>query len=57
MKFANVELKYRPNTPLVLKGLNFVVEPGMKVSMIGRQGAGKSTIALALARIVELSDG
>ena len=57
VKFVNVELKYRPQTPTVLKGVNFVVEPGMNISVIGRAGAGKSTLALALARIVELSAG
>ena len=57
VKFINARLKYRPSTPLVLKDLIFVVEPGMKVSIVGRTGAGKSTIALALARIVELSGG
>ena len=57
MKFNDVQLKYRPTTPLVLKGLNFVVEPGARVSIVGREGVGKSTIARALARIVEISDG
>ena len=41
----------------MLKGLNFTVEPGSKVGVVGRTGAGKSTISLALSRIVELCGG
>jgi ATP-binding cassette subfamily C (CFTR/MRP) protein 1 len=50
-------LRYRPTTELVLKGLNFCIEGGMKVGIVGRTGAGKSTISLALTRIVELDSG
>ena len=52
-----MNLRYRPNTELVLKGLNFDVPAGIKVGVVGRTGAGKSTISLALSRIVELSQG
>ena len=57
VEFKDTELRYRPTTELVLKGLNFTVEPGMKVGVVGRTGAGKSTISLALSRIVELCGG
>jgi len=52
-----VELKYRPNTELVLKGVSFDVKAGEKVGIVGRTGAGKSTISMALTRIVELYGG
>ncbi len=55
--FKNVQLRYRPNTEIVLDDLSFVVEPGTKVGVVGRTGAGKSTICLSLSRIVELSSG
>lgn len=50
-------LKYRPTTEAVLKHLTFKVEPGMKVGVVGRTGAGKSTICISLSRIVELFEG
>jgi len=52
-----VELRYRPNTDLVLKGLNFKIDGGSKVGIVGRTGAGKSTISLAISRIVEIEKG
>ena len=54
VSFRNVQLRYRPNTELVLRGLTFEVPAGIKVGVVGRTGAGKSTISLALSRIVEL---
>lgn len=57
VSFENVQLRYRPDLPLVLKGLTFDVKPGEKVGIIGRTGAGKSSIAQALFRTVELCEG
>ena len=55
--FRDVELRYRPKTDLVLKKLSFEIEGGHKIGIVGRTGAGKSTISLALTRIVELEAG
>ena len=57
VKFDNVQLKYREDLSLVLKGLSFTINPGEKVGIIGRTGAGKSSIAQALLRTVEISGG
>ena len=57
MEFKNVELRYRPTTELVLKDLSFTVEPGAKIGIVGRTGAGKSTISNTLSRIVEVESG
>ena len=50
-------MRYRPNTDIVLDDLSFEVSPGIKVGVVGRTGAGKSTMSLALSRIVELCGG
>jgi ATP-binding cassette, subfamily C (CFTR/MRP), member 1 len=57
IEFKDVKLRYRKNTDLVLQGLSFSIEPGHKVGVVGRTGAGKSTICLALSRIVEIEEG
>lgn len=57
IQFRNVMMRYRPNTELVLKGVNFTIDSGLKVGLVGRTGCGKSSIFLCLLRIVELSSG
>lgn len=57
VEFNDVHLKYRPTTETVLHGLSFKVQPGEKIGVVGRTGAGKSTICLSMARIVELLQG
>jgi len=41
----------------VLSNLNFIVKHGDKIGIVGRTGAGKSTIGLCISRIVELCAG
>lgn len=55
--FDKVEVRYRKDTQLVLKGISFEVAPGEKVGIMGRTGSGKSTVVKALLRIVEKSAG
>jgi ATP-binding cassette subfamily C (CFTR/MRP) protein 1 len=50
-------LRYRPGLPLVLKGVSFEVAPGKKVGLVGRTGSGKSSLLLALFRMVEPVSG
>ena len=57
IKFNNVDLRYREKDPLVLRKLSFQINKGEKVGIVGRTGAGKSTISMALSRIVELAGG
>lgn len=40
VEFCDISLKYREGDEPVLHGLNFCVEPGQKVGIIGRTGAG-----------------
>lgn len=51
IQFNNLSLKYSENGGDQLKLLNVNVEPGEKVSIIGRTGAGKSSIVNALLRM------
>ena len=55
--FEEVSLRYRPGLPLALKGLSFAVAPGERCGIVGRTGAGKSTISVALFRLVEMESG
>lgn len=57
IKFENVEMRYRPNLPLVLKGLSMHVKGGERIGVVGRTGAGKSSIMSTLFRLVEISGG
>jgi ATP-binding cassette, subfamily C (CFTR/MRP), member 1 len=41
----------------VIKNLTLKVEPGMKLGVVGRTGAGKSTLGLTLSRLIELDSG
>jgi len=57
LEFQNVVMRYREGLPFVLKGLSMHIRGGEKIGVVGRTGAGKSSLMLALFRIVELSSG
>lgn len=50
-------LAYRDGLPNALDGVDLLVRPGEKVGVVGRTGSGKSTVFLALFRMVELNRG
>ena len=50
-------MRYRPETDIVLNGLSFKVQAGEKVGVVGRTGAGKSTMSLVMSRICEVEEG
>ncbi|KAF9210521.1 Canalicular multispecific organic anion transporter 2 [Podila verticillata] len=56
VEFKNYSTRYREGLDLVIKNINFEVQPGEKVGIVGRTGAGKSSLTLALFRIVEAAN-
>ena len=57
IEFKDVQMRYRDGLPLVLQNLNLSVAGGERIGIVGRTGAGKSTIMSTLFRLVELSGG
>ncbi|KAL2158565.1 hypothetical protein VTH06DRAFT_4332 [Thermothelomyces fergusii] len=53
----NLTVSYTKDLPPVLKGLNFTVGAGERIGIVGRTGAGKSTLAAVLFRLVEPLEG
>uniref|UniRef100_A0A4W3JI22 ATP-binding cassette, sub-family C (CFTR/MRP), member 10 n=1 Tax=Callorhinchus milii TaxID=7868 RepID=A0A4W3JI22_CALMI len=57
VEFRDVVLRYRPGLPRALNRVNFQIRVGERVGIVGRTGSGKSSMFLALFRMVELSEG
>ncbi|XP_073302739.1 ABC transporter C family member 14-like [Primulina huaijiensis] len=57
IELKNLQVRYRPDTPLVLKGITLSIGGGEKIGVVGRTGGGKSTLIQVLFRLVEPSDG
>jgi len=57
VSFRNVCLRYRFELPLALSDVSFDICPGEKIGIVGRTGAGKSSLFLALLRLVEIEAG
>ena len=50
-------MSYRKTLEPSIRDLSFTVQPGMKIGIVGRTGAGKSSILQVLFRLSELSEG
>ncbi|PON89299.1 ATP-binding cassette containing protein [Trema orientale] len=57
IEFHNVTLRYMPSLPAALRDITFNIEGGMQVGIIGRTGAGKSSILNALFRLSPICTG
>ncbi|XP_044597659.1 multidrug resistance-associated protein 1 isoform X3 [Cotesia glomerata] len=57
VEFRDYKVRYREGLDLVLNGLSFSVNGGEKVGIVGRTGAGKSSLTLSLFRIIEAAEG
>ncbi|XP_054154954.1 ATP-binding cassette sub-family C member 2-like [Oppia nitens] len=57
VRFDGYGTRYRPGLDLVLRGIDVSIKPREKIGIVGRTGAGKSSLTLALFRIIEPAMG
>ena len=57
VEFVNYSTKYRDDLPFALKDINLKIQPGEKIGVVGRTGAGKTSLTAALFRGLEASQG
>ncbi|XP_021818604.1 ABC transporter C family member 10-like [Prunus avium] len=57
VEIRDLKVRYRPNAPLVLRGINCIIEGGYKIGIVGRTGSGKTTLISILFRLVEPTEG
>jgi ATP-binding cassette, subfamily B, bacterial MsbA len=57
LTFTNVSMRYRPNTPLVLHGINLTVKAGEVMALVGFSGAGKTSLVYLIPRFYEPTSG
>lgn len=57
IEYKDVIMRYRPNLPAVLVGLSVKIQSSEKVGVVGRTGAGKSSMMNSLFRLVEIESG
>ncbi|KAI2643619.1 multidrug resistance-associated protein [Xylaria nigripes] len=57
VEFIGYSTRYRKELDPVLKGVTFKIEPQQKVGIVGRTGAGKSSLTLAIFRALEAEAG
>lgn len=57
VKFENVHFKYEEKEKMVLKNINFTIQPGETAAFVGMSGGGKSTIVSLLPRFYDVTDG
>lgn len=56
IEFKNVKYSYTENADL-LNGVSFKIKPGQTIALIGKTGAGKSTVASLLTRLIDCNEG
>lgn len=57
VSFQNYSTRYRQGLSLVLKNISLDIKPHEKIGVVGRTGAGKSSLTMALFRIIEADTG
>ena len=57
IEFQNIKFRYKPSSPLLLKGVNLQIPQGKFVAVVGTSGSGKSTLTKLLARLYQPEAG
>ncbi|KAL0177130.1 hypothetical protein M9458_026024, partial [Cirrhinus mrigala] len=57
IRFENYKVRYRPELELILHGITCDIKTTEKIGIVGRTGAGKSSLTNCLFRIIEASEG
>ncbi|KAM5199046.1 ATP-binding cassette sub-family C member 6 isoform 2-T2 [Hipposideros larvatus] len=57
IEFRDFGLRHRPELPMAVRGVCFKIHAGEKVGIVGRTGAGKSSLAGGLLRLLEAAEG
>ena len=52
LRFDDVRMRYKPHLPYALRGLTFAIEAGTSTAVVGRTGAGKSSLIVVILRLV-----
>eukprot|EP00253_Pinus_taeda_P029344 PITA_29344 len=57
VELQDFKIRYRYNSPLVLRGIACTFEAGQKIGIVGQTGSGKTTLISAIFRLVEAARG
>ncbi|GFP82780.1 ABC transporter c family member 8 [Phtheirospermum japonicum] len=57
IELLDLKIRYRPNSPIVLKGISCTFKEGTRVGVVGRTGSGKTTLISAMFRLIEPYSG